>query len=324
MSDARSLSSGALSTKPANVSAVLVTFNPELSGLETILATLRPQVDRVLIVDNGSQQATVVALRALAARHSCVLEASDANRGIAAAQNKGVEVVAALAADLAADAHYLLFLDHDSTPSSDMVERLLAADTRMRQQGERVGAIGPVIVDRRTGTAGRFIRSRRFWIGRDACAAGCTEIAVDFLISSGTLVRLDVFRTVGPMNEGLFIDHVDTEWCLRAVACGLRLYGACDAHLTHSLGDEVVPVWMGRWREVFVHSPVRDYYMCRNTVLLLRDLRMSFAWRMFLSVRLVGSIAFFGLGVAPRGARLRQMWRGLMDGMAGRSGAFGA
>ena len=314
---------GAPSPNAANVSAIVVTYHPELPGLETILSALRPQVGRVVIVDNGSHQPTVVALRALAARYSCVLEPLDTNLGIAAAQNKGVEVSAALAAG-EEDAHYLLFLDHDSIPSSDMVERLLATDTRLRGRGEPVGAIGPVIVDKRTGTSGRFICSKRFWISRDACASGCKEIATDFLISSGTLVRLDVFRAVGPMNEGLFIDHVDTEWCLRALTLGLRLFGACDSNLTHSLGDEVVPVWMGRWREVFVHSPVRDYYMCRNTVLLLRDVRMSFAWRMFLTLRLLGSIGFFGFGVAPRGTRLRQMWRGLMDGMAGRSGALGA
>jgi rhamnosyltransferase len=64
--------------------------------------------------------------------------------------------------------------------------------------------------------------------------------------------------------------------------------------------------------------------MCRNTVLILRQLRMPITWRLFLTVRLIGSIVFFGLAVAPRGARLRRMWSGLMDGFAGRSGALNA
>jgi rhamnosyltransferase len=203
----------------------------------------------------------VSGLAKLAARHACTLEPLDANLGIAAAQNRGVVVAERYAGTVPADRHYQLFLDHDSIPAADMVERLLAADERARTKGLRVGGVGPLIVDKRTGTAGRFVRARKWWVGRDACKSGCAELEVDFLISSGTLSRLDAFRDIGEMNEGLFIDHVDTDWCLRASALGYRLFGICDARLTHSLGDDVVEVWAGRWREVFVHSPLRDYYM---------------------------------------------------------------
>jgi hypothetical protein len=51
---------------------------------------------------------------------------------------------------------------------------------------------------------------------------------------------------------------------------------------------------------------------------------MPLTWRLFLTLRLIGSIVFFGLGVAPRGARLRRMCSGLIDGFAGRSGALNA
>ncbi|CEJ96029.1 dTDP-rhamnosyl transferase RfbF (EC 2.-.-.-) [Caballeronia glathei] len=308
----------------ARVSAIVVTFNPNAATLDSIFTALRPQVERIVIVDNGSVASTVTELATLAARHACVLETLAVNLGIAAAQNHGVAVAVRDADATPSNDHFLLFLDHDSIPGPDMVERLLAVDAGVRRQGTRLGAVGPLILDKRTGTRGRFVRARRFWIGRDACENGCTAMPVDFLISSGTMTRLDVFRDVGGMNEGLFIDHVDTDWCLRAAALGYRLYGACDAHLTHSLGDDIVPVWLGRWREVFVHSPVRDYYVCRNTVLILRQLRMPFTWRLFLTVRLLGSIVFFGLGVAPRGARLRKMGCGLIDGFAGRSGALNA
>jgi rhamnosyltransferase len=57
-------------------------------------------------------------------------------------------------------------------------------------------------------------------------------------------------------------------------------------------------------------------------VLILRDLDMSRAWRIFLVTRLIGSVVFFGLAVAPRRARLSRMARGIADGFARRTGAI--
>ncbi|MBK5123192.1 glycosyltransferase family 2 protein [Burkholderia sp. R-69980] len=304
----------------ASVSAIVITFNPDLATFATILAAIRPQVARVVIVDNGSKLATADALAELAARHHCTLKALGENLGIASAQNHGIGAVSQCVDAGAANSHYALFLDHDSIPADDMVQRLLGADARARARGERVGGVGPVTVDKRTGTSARFMKAGRLWLNREACASDTGEMSVDFLISSGTLVRFDVLRDVGGMNDGLFIDHVDTEWCLRALARGYRLYAACDARLLHSLGDEVVEVWSGRRREVFVHSPVRDYYAFRNAILLLRQAPMSFAWRAFLSVRLLMFLAFFGFRVPPRGRRLRLMMKGLSDGLKGRTG----
>jgi rhamnosyltransferase len=310
-------------TRRARVSAIVVTFNPNMVTLDAIFAALRPQVDRVVIVDNGSAAGTVSPLTSLAERYACTLEALETNLGIAAAQNRGVAVaIRDAGATTDPHCHYVLFLDHDSIPAPDMVGRLMAADVRVRAKRVRVGGVGPLIVDKRTGTDGRFVRAKKWWVGRDACTMDCSEINVDFLISSGTLCRLDVFKDIGGMNEGLFIDHVDTDWCLRATGQGYRLYGVCDARLMHTLGDDVVEVWAGRWREVFVHSPVRDYYMCRNTVLILRELSMSRAWRIFLVTRLIVSMLFFGLAVAPRWIRLSRMARGIADGLAGRDGAI--
>jgi rhamnosyltransferase len=304
----------------ASVSAIIVTFNPDLATFATLLSEIRPQVDRVVIVDNGSRLATTDALLELATFHRCMLKALGENLGIASAQNHGIDAVSQCVEAGPANTHFALFLDHDSIPAGDMVQRLLRADARARARGERVGAVGPMTVDKRTGTSARFMKAGRFWLNREACASDSDEKSVDFLISSGTLVRFDVLRDVGGMNDGLFIDHVDTEWCLRALANGYRLYAACDARLLHSLGDEVFGVWSGRRREVFVHSPVRDYYAFRNSILLLRQVPMSFAWRAFLSIRLLAFLAFFGLCVAPRRERLRLMGRGLADGLRGRTG----
>ncbi|MBR7975159.1 glycosyltransferase family 2 protein [Burkholderia vietnamiensis] len=304
------------------VVAVIVTYNPEPSILDSMLTALQLQVDGVVIVDNGSLSHLAEMVEASAARFKCSTEMLSANAGIAVAQNRGIMRARSLLCRVPADRCYVLLLDHDSIPATDMVPRLLASDQRLRASGVRVGAVGPVSIDRRTGTHARFIVAGRLWLKRvPACTDGNQVMRVDFLIASGTLVRSDVFDAVGVMDERLFIDHVDTEWCLRAAQQDYAMFVVSGAFLCHSLGDEVIPIWTGRRREVFVHSPLRDYYMCRNTLLVLRGNPIPIAWRAFLLGRMIGSIIFFGLGVAPRRIRLLRMWQGVRDGLAGRGGA---
>jgi len=312
---------GAHAPRPS-VAAVIVTFNPELATLRNMIRALQGQVEMIVISDNGSELDAREEIAKLAGEYSCSFEAFGQNLGIGAAQNRGFDTAMKRDVQCPSADRYVLFLDHDSIPESSMVESLLAADLRLRGAGIRVGAVGPAIVDTRTGTTGRFITSGSVFVQRRSCDRACNEMPVDFIISSGTLVRADAFAEIGGMDEALFIDHVDTEWCLRAKALGYALYGVCGARLIHSLGDEVVPVWLGRKREVFVHSPLRDYYMCRNTVLILRTARMSPGWRLFLCMRLVGSIVFFGATQTPRLQRLRCMAAGLRDGLLGRQGKW--
>ncbi|WP_063826549.1 glycosyltransferase family 2 protein [Paraburkholderia phenoliruptrix] len=317
----RSAGDGACAPRPL-VAAVIVTFNPELPTLRKMIEALQAQEAEIVVVDNASLASVAEQIAKLTGELSCGFEALAQNLGIGAAQNRGFAAVAKMDGNSVSGERYVLFLDHDSIPDVGMVGKLVAADLRLRARGVRVGAVGPAIVDVRTGTTGRFVSSGSFLVKRIPCESGCQELAVDFLISSGTLVRTDTFAKIGGMDEALFIDHVDTEWCLRAKAAGYALFGVCGARLIHSLGDEVVSAWLGRKREVFVHSPLRDYYMCRNTLLILRATRMSLGWRVFLLSRLVGSIVFFVATQAPRLRRMGFMLMGLRDGLLNRQGKW--
>lgn len=69
------------------------------------------------------------------------------------------------------------------------------------------------------------------------------------------------------MDESLFIDYVDTEWCLRAIAKGYKVYAATSAKMSHAIGDKAIKVLA--WH-VPVHSAFRRYYRLRNGLLLAR------------------------------------------------------
>lgn len=295
---------------------MVVSFRPDIAALQSLLLALCAQVRMVYVVDNGSGEPVLAQLEQIAGDRNIEVISLPTNRGIAAAHNAGIRRVAALGLE------YVVLFDQDSLPAADMVDRLVDVQRALLAQGVRVAAVGPVSVDQRTGTLGKFVRIRSGRIRQVACRDPDDVLDVDFLISSGSLIPMAVMHAVGEMNEGYFIDHVDTEWCLRARMAGWQIFGVCAARLTHALGDRVIRVWFGRWREVSVHSPLRDYYVLRNTVLMLRQVPMTWSWRFAQLGRIAQFLVFFGLAVPPRGRRFGMMMRGIWHGMIGRMGAY--
>lgn len=294
--------------------AVAVTHRPVPELFGRCMGACRPQVDELLIVDNGSSAAAVEALRAQAQALGCVLLPLDTNLGIAAAQNRGI----AWARERGAS--HVLLLDQDSVPAPDMVARLLQALEGATRAGQRVAAVGPRLVDRRSRVSTPFVRIGVAGVRRLACGGGPGQThETDFLVASGALIPLPVLDAVGLMEEGLFIDNVDLEWCFRARARGYALLGVCDAVLEHSVGDQVVHV---AGRALYRHGPLRQYYIMRNRIALYRRPYSPWGWVVQDFLRMGVKLVLFGLVFAPRRENLRMMARGLIDGLRGRSGPF--
>lgn len=303
-----------------SVVAVVVTYRPDTAATGALLSELSRQVGAVVVVDNGSGPQSVGALRehadALAGVEVIALER---NRGIGAAQNVG----AARARRLGAS--FVLLSDQDSMPARDMVARLVeghdrAAEAAAAGLGPPVGAVGPVTVDERVPGATLLFAARR-WGPRRAVLpdADGALVPVVFLLASGCLIPVSALEAVGPMNEAWFIDHVDLEWGLRANRAGLALFGVTGAVLRHTLGDRTVRL-PGRAREVHLHGESRNYYMARNTVLLVRSGLLPPAWRVGYAAWITKYAAFYVLAVPPRARRARELLAGLRDGVLGRTG----
>lgn len=303
----------------AGVVAVVVTFQPVVALVRALLDAVAPQVSALIVVDNGSPEPTVHDLRETVDAVGATLMPLGENLGIAAAQNLGI----AWAREHGAS--YLLLSDQDSLPASDMVERLLAgyhraADEAATTGGRPPAAVGPVTMDERNKGAALLFSDHR-WGPRRATIPGADGALVEatFLIASGCLIPVAAVDAVGPMNEAWFIDHVDLEWGLRARHAGYAVHGVVGARLAHALGDRTQRI-PGRGRDVHIHSPVRNYYMARNTVLLIRSGLMPAAWRIGYAAWITKYTAFYLLAVRPRARRARLVLRGLTDGLRGRTG----
>lgn len=293
------------------VVAVVVSYRPEPGRLAALLAALAPQVAAVVVVDNGSPDDISACLPAAAGKAE-LLPLGD-NLGIAVAQNRGI----GRARQLGAEA--VLLLDQDSEPAGDMVPRLLAALRQRQAAGIPVAAVGPRYLDRHGRASEPFVRRRGLLIGRCPCRDDDEVPAVDFLIASGSLIPLATLDRVGPMEEALFIDYVDTEWMIRAGSLGYQAFGVCGAHMGHSLGDAVATLC---GRPVTLRSPLRHYYMFRNAVWLYRRPGVPAAWKVADALRLVQRFFAYALLAKPRRRQLAMMLRGLADGWRGRMGRF--
>lgn len=297
------------------VAAVVTTYQPDLQTLEAQFARLDGQVDSLLVIDNGSADSQQVA--ELVARYpSARFIGATENRGLGWAHNIGLK----RALDEGADA--VLLLDQDSLPSEGMVDALQAALKKQRQRGVQTAAVGARYLGTDQGHPSYFVQFGRLHFRRCFCSGTSAGrlIRADMLISSGTLFAREALEAVGLMDEGLFIDHLDTEWFLRAGARGWQSFGVCDALMDHGLGDRTVRVWLGRWRYLPVHKPFRYYYVYRNSLLLWRRDYPSRRWKHTDMLRLAKMFFVFAFFTGQRLNNMAMMFRGIRDGLSGKTG----
>ena len=292
-----------------SVVAVVVTYQPNLSVLGQLLDALTPQVESVVIVDNGSQLDSSDWRKQSETRPFALLPLGE-NRGIASAQNLGIQ----WARDYVA--RFVLLIDQDSIPAPDMVANLRSA---ILEQVAPSSA-GPCYIDSRQENPPPFIQVRGLRLKRIAWTVDDAIVPVDYLISSGCLIPMTVLNKVGGMREDLFIDYVDIEWGLRARHYGLQSYGVFKAKMQHSLGDRP-SAFFGR--KIPVHSPLRHYYHFRNAVLLYREAWIPLNWKLVDGWRLLLKYGFYTLFAKPRLKHFRMMSHGILHGLLGKAGKFG-
>ncbi len=291
-----------------SVHAVVVTYRPELPTLRALLDALQAQVDAIWLLDNGSDEVREIAA-ALPANARLV--ANGDNLGLSAAYNRGVALARA------AGAREVLLFDQDSVPDADMVAVLRDALQRLAMNA-RVAAVGPIYSDIKGGR-GYFVRKRGLGLARVDAGDGA-EVPVDHLISSGCLFPVEVFDVVGGFAEELFIDYVDTEWCLRARSKGFALYGIAAAHMRHDLGERFLHLFGKR---IPLHAPLRNRYLFRNGVWLWARPWVGWQWRAIDALRLSKIFLALLLFAPNRGPNLRAIACGLADALRGRMGRIG-
>jgi rhamnosyltransferase len=299
-----------------NIAAIIVTYFPNEASLNRLMRTMGDQVQRIYVVDNTPAGGADWLHQTWFDR-----EGFDAgyvplgdNLGIAKAQNIGVEEAEAAGCD------HVIFFDQDSAPPAGMIASLLKAELKLLESGIKVGSVGPVFRDEKTQEYSPAIRHKGMRVTRvkiDPVAE--TAVVADYLISSGSLIRIEVMKEVGGMRDELFIDWVDIEWGMRAANYGYSHYMIPRVIMLHSIGDEFTSVGN---RNINLHNDIRNYYIVRNACFLLREPSMRWPWRTSTFFKIPQYVVFYSFTALSkkRGRAFFLLLRACRDGFAGRLG----
>ncbi len=284
---------------------VIVFYRPDQACIER--ANRLAAFGMCVVVDN-SETTCNKSERGLV--QSLVYVPNGANLGIATALNQGVERL------INAGCDSILLFDQDSEPSPELLAGLPLAMRELVLDGRRVAVIGPAYQDPRLGGVTPFVRFG-FPALKRVPPTGRELIDVDFLITSGSCVNARAWADIGPMEDALFIDFVDLEWCVRARRAGYAVLGAPQFRLVHSLGDEPIRI-LGRAYPS--HGPLRHYYLFRNATNLMLRGYMPWTWKWTELVAMPIRLAIYAMCLNPRATHIRMSLIGIWHGLTGKMG----
>lgn len=290
--------------------SITVTYNPDLTLLESQLSALC-QVQCAIVVDNASEIDDRVRLRELIARFpNAELIENDHNLGLGAGINQGL--------NRACELHMraVLLLDQDSGFSYETPIALLKALNDVQAQTRSLCCVGPVLVDRTAGLSHGFHHVAHGWRwSRAYPSPDQPPFAVANLNGSGTTMSLELVNRLGDMDSELFIDHIDTEWSFRVMSGGFGLYGIPWVFFDHRMGERGRRVWIFGWRVWPDRSPLRHYYLYRNTICLLRRDYVWRIWKVWALLKMMLTLCIVTLNGPRRAEQWRMIGKGVVDGL---------
>ena len=296
------------------VGAVVVTYHPDPSVIGR-LRELSRQLDSVCVVDN-SPQAIHEATELPA---NITVQHNPANPGLAAALNQGIECL------LQQQVESFFLFDQDSQISADYVQNMLRFQNQVCTGRTDIAWCAPDFFDVNSATRGRFVRLTPWRYQTLQCATVCqhSPLLASFAITSGSLFNRPMWLRLGSLRADLFIDHVDSEYCLRAAKQSLQIAINCQQTLRHAIGQRTVHRCLGVVIKPNHHPSTRRYYIARNGIHLMRWYGATFPAFIALSLaRFAHELLSIVLYEQQRGRKLRYFCYGIWHGLVGRTGAL--
>lgn len=84
------------------------------------------------------------------------------------------------------------------------------------------------------------------------------------VMTSGNLVNLKIYTSVGGFKDWYFIDCVDFDFCLSIIRSGYEIHQVNKSILEHELGNTEKRKFLNKYYFVDNHNYIRRYYIVRN------------------------------------------------------------
>ena len=179
------------------------------------------------------------------------------NRGFTGGFNKGITEIM----KRESESEYILFVSNDVVVEPDIIEKMLSSSIE-----EKYGIICPVVLYYKNreklwcagGNYNRFLGKNKMR-GTNSLYTSIYEkdTKVDWASFCIVMIKTEVFRQIGYLDEEFFLSNEDLDFCLRAQKQGILTYYCGSAKAYHK-----VAVDLGG-----IHNPLYMYYQVRNTLL---------------------------------------------------------
>lgn len=230
------------------ICAVIVSYNSQ--KVFRCYESIKDQVDLTVIVDNGTADKDIVSKleRTASEEKNLKIILLGENLGIAAALNKG--------AFYARENNFdrMITLDQDSEIPANSLSAIMNDFNSLEENIKNKCAIAAYKYSERDIDTHAAKESRKKF----------KEVKI--ILTSGNIINIVALEKIGYFEEKLFIDQVDNDIDFRFRKAGYVILESTQYKIIHELGEAKK---IGRFT-ITNHSPIRRYYLSRNSVYILK------------------------------------------------------
>lgn len=223
------------------VLAGIVLYNPEIGRLRQNINSIFPQIDKILCIDNGS--VNIGEIKTEFGKKATIIE-NTYNKGIAAALNSIMNYAKCNGYD------WFLTLDQDSVCMPELIENY-----KKHLDDARVAILSCAIQDRNFEDNAKKVQNIE---------------DIEECITSASFCRTEALVKVGGFDEQMFIDGVDFDICKNLRNHGYKICKIGYVGLLHEVGHGRNVRLLWKKRVIYNHSFLRNYYMARNRLYLVK------------------------------------------------------
>jgi rhamnosyltransferase len=279
-----------------SIACVLVFYQPSEDDFSNVVNLLNRKYEVIAVIN----QVTKGFKEKLSSLPQLHIIQNEKNIGLASGLNQG-----AVFAFQVLKAKYVIFFDQDSTPNDMLPQKLMEEFEACSCLN--LACIGPTLIDRKSAKKCQV---------RNALKNNKSAT----MPTSGTLIPISTWYDVGPMLDGLFVDCIDHEWCFRAKSKGYEIRISSKIKMTHDMGELGIN-FMGFYKPIY-QSPLRHYYIVRNTLLLLSFNYVPRKWISRELLMTIPRIIFYLYYSSNKNHSMKLILKGIWDGLRKKTGEY--
>lgn len=267
--------------------AVIVLYNPDIERLNQNIEAIFPQVDGIVLVDNGSNNLDEV-------RNNVTCEVqyvtNEKNMGIAKALNEGFEFA------IEHDYDWVLTLDQDSVSDKNLIEIY-----KKYMYLPDIGMLTCNFIDRHSKIPLEDEKNEEYY-------------TVSRCITSASFCSVEAYKKSGGFDDEMFIDFVDYDYSIKMYLSGYKIYRINYDGLLHELGRSKTHNILGLKFVTVDHSAFRHYYLARNSIIMSKKYPKYYK-KSAIIVDEIRKIAVILLFEKQKWQKIRRRFSGVKDGI---------